>query len=114
MLEKCQTCAHSVRLKVPANVPVTQYWSATVYDRDTHAPIRDAQWPSRSSQTPGLQTNADGSVDIDSGPAAPSGRESNWIPTRGISGFEVLFRFYGPAKPLFDKAWRLPDIEVLS
>jgi len=23
----------------------------------------------------------------------------------------VLFRFYGPEKPLFDKTWQLPDIE---
>ena len=29
------------RLIVPANAPVKQYWSATVYDRATHALIRD-------------------------------------------------------------------------
>jgi hypothetical protein len=23
----------------------------------------------------------------------------------------AVFRFYGPEKPLFDKAWTLPDIE---
>jgi hypothetical protein len=28
------------RLTVPANAPIRQYWSATVYDRATHAPIR--------------------------------------------------------------------------
>jgi len=33
------------RLTVPANAPVRQYWSATVYDRATHAPIRNAKWP---------------------------------------------------------------------
>ena len=32
----------SYRLRVPANAPVTQYWSMTVYDRDTHAFIRNA------------------------------------------------------------------------
>ena len=32
-------------------------------------------------------------------PRAPSGK------------FEVLFRLYGPEKPLFDKTWKLPDIE---
>jgi len=31
----------SYRLTVPANAPVKQYWSATVYDRATHALIRD-------------------------------------------------------------------------
>ena len=99
------------RLTVPANAPVRQYWSATVYDRATHAPIRNARWPSRSSQTPGLQKNTDGSVDVYFGPKPPAGKESNWVPTSTDGGFEVLFRFYGPDKPLFEKTWRLPDIE---
>ena len=102
------------RLTVPANVPVSQYWSATVYDRATHAPIRNARWLSRSSHTPGLERNADGSVDVYFGPEAPTGRESNWVPTSPGGGFEVLFRFYGPGKQLFDKTWRLPDIEKVS
>ena len=29
-------------------------------------------------------------------------------------GFEVLFRFYGPEKPLFDKTWKLGDIEKVN
>ena len=102
------------RLTVPANAPVRQYWSATVYDRATHAPIRNARWPSRSSQTPGLQQNADGSVDVYFRPKAPAGRERNWVPTSTDEGFEVLFRFYGPEKPLFDKTWVLPDIERIA
>jgi hypothetical protein len=28
--------------------------------------------------------------------------------------FEALFRFYGPEKPLFDKTWKLPDIEKVK
>ena len=69
------------------------------------------QWPSRSSQTSGLKKNADGSVDLYFAPKAPAGKESNWVPTDPNEKFEVLFRFYGPQKPLFDKTWRLPDIE---
>ena len=99
------------RLTVPANAPVRQYWSATVYDRATHALVRDQKTVSRSSQSPGLQKNADGSVDIYFGPQAPVGKESNWVPTSPSGRFEVLFRFYGPEKPLFDKTWVLPDIE---
>jgi hypothetical protein len=99
------------RLTVPANAPVKQYWSATVYDRSTHAPIPNAPWPSRSSQTPGLQKNPDGSVDVYFGPKPPAGKEPNWVPTSAGGGFEVLFRFYGPEKALFDKTWKLPDIE---
>jgi hypothetical protein len=99
------------RLTVPANAPVKQYWSATVYDRETHALIRNLKWSNRSSQTPGIRKNADGSVDIYFGPKAPAGKESNWVPTNPGGTFEVLFRFYGPEKPLFDKTWKLPDVE---
>ena len=99
------------RLNVPANVPVTQYWSMTVYSHDTHAFIRNSSWVGRSSQTPGLQKNTDGSVDIYFGPTASANGESNWIPTDPNGRFEVMARFYGPQKPLFDKTWKLPDIE---
>jgi len=33
------------------------------------------------------------------------------VATSADGGFGVLFRFYGPEKPLFQKAWVLPDIE---
>lgn len=99
------------RLTVPANAPVRLYWSATVYDGATHALIRDTRWSSRGSNTPGLQKNSDSSVDLYFGPSAPKGKESNWVPTKGKSSFEVLFRLYGPEKAFFDKTWQLPDIE---
>jgi hypothetical protein len=101
----------SYRLTVPANPPVKQYWSATVYDRATHAFIRNVKWFSRSSQTPHLKANPDGSVDVYFGPTAPPGKESNWVPTDMDGQFEVIFRLYGPEEALFKKAWRLPDIE---
>ena len=88
-----------------------QYWSATAYDRATHALNLNLPRSSRSSQNPGLQKNADGSVDVYFGPKAPAGKESNWVPTSAEGQFEVLFRFYGPEKPLFEKTWKLPDIE---
>jgi hypothetical protein len=101
------------RLTVPPNVPVRQYWSATVYDRATHGLVRDMERASRSSQSPGLQANANGSVEIYFGSAAPPTKESNWVPTSPEGEFEVLFRSYGPEKVLFEKAWRLPDIEKI-
>jgi len=104
----------SYRLIVPANAPVNQYWSATIYDRATHSLIRDLPRSGRGSQSQGLQKNADGSVDIYFGPKAPEGKDSNWVPTNRSGQFEVLFRFYGPEKPLFDKTWKLPDVERIS
>jgi hypothetical protein len=104
----------SYRLTVPADAPVNQYWSATVYDRITHGLIRDMPRSSRGSQSQGLQKNVDGSVDIWFGPKAPAGKDANWVPTNPSGQFEVLFRFYGPEKPLFDKTWKLPDIERIA
>jgi len=102
------------RLTVPADAPVRQYWSATVYDRATHGLIRDMPRSGRGSQSQGLQKNTGGSVDIYFGPKAPPGKESNWVPTNPSGQFEVLFRFYGPDQPLFDKMWKLPDIEQIT
>ena len=102
-------CGKTYLLHVPAHPPVNQYWSATVYDRETHALIRNAKVLSRSSQSQGLQMNTDGSVDIYFGPKAPPGKESNYVETGEGKKFEILFRFYGPEKPLFDKTWQLPD-----
>jgi len=98
------------RLTVPAGAPVNQYWSATIYNRQTHTFIRNAPRLGRSSQSPRLQPNDGGSVDIFFGPNAPPGKDTNWVPTNADSHFEVLFRFYGPQEPLFDKTWQLPDM----
>jgi hypothetical protein len=64
-----------------------------------------------SSLTPRLAKNADRSVDVYFGPTEPAGKESKWVPTKAGGRFEVLCRFYGPEKPLFEKTWKLPDIE---
>ena len=106
--------AKTYRLTVPADAPVRQYWSATAYDRRTHALIRDMRHAARSSQSPGLQANADGSVDLYFGPEPPAGQEANWISTSAAGQFEVLFRFYGPEATLFDKTWVLPDLEAVA
>ena len=101
------------RLTVPANPPVEQYWSVTAYDRQTHALIKNMPRASRSSQIPELQKNADGSVDIYFGPAAPAGKDANWVPTDPARKFELMFRAYAPTKALFEKSWVLSDVEKI-
>jgi len=102
------------RLTVPANPPIEQYWSVTVYDRQTHALVRNMARASRSSQIAELQKNADGSVDVWFGPKAPTGKEANWVPTDPARKFELMFRLYAPKKEFFDKAWRLSDVEKVT
>ncbi|PIF30586.1 hypothetical protein CLU81_1023 [Flavobacterium sp. 9] len=102
------------KVNVPANVPVKQYWSMTVYNRETHTFIRNAKWAGRSSQTPGLKTNSDGSVDLYFGPTPPESGESNWVPTDPKGKFEILARFYGPKPNLYDQSWKLNDLEKVK
>ncbi len=99
------------RLRVPPNAPIEQYWSVTAYDRETHALIKGMSRASLASNDTAVQKSADGSTDIYFGPAAPAGKQANWVPTDPKRRFELLFRFYGPKKELAEKTWKLPDLE---
>jgi hypothetical protein len=97
-------------LHVPPNPP-KQYWSVTVYDRTLHTLLRDVKRASRASNAADMQKNDDGSVDVYFGHEPPPGKESNWVPTKPGQGFEFIFRLYAPTEALFEKTWKLPDVE---
>jgi hypothetical protein len=96
---------------IPADVPANQYWSMIVYAVDTAALIREAPVVTLDSYNQPMQRNADGSVDIYFGPKAPVGREANWIYTASGKAFFPAMRFYDPDKPLFDKTWKMSDLD---
>lgn len=102
------------RLHVPANVPVNQYWAATVYDSETAAFIINSPKQTVDSFNKKLAKNADGSVDIYFGPKAPQGKTENWIYTQPGKRWFTFFRFYGPQESIKNKSWKLPDIESVS
>jgi hypothetical protein len=104
----------SYRLHVPADVPAKQYWAVTAYDLDTACLIRDMPTPGLDSYNKKMHRNSDGSVDIYFGPKAPVGHEENWVPTKAGATWFTMFRFYGPDKALFDKSWKMADIEVVD
>ena len=60
-----------------------------------------------------MQVNEDGTIDLYFGETAPAGLESNWIPT-AREDFFLIFRFYGPEEPVFDKSFVLPDVEMIE
>ena len=98
------------KLTVPANAPVKQFWSFTVYDNDDRCLIDTGELPDKSSRMD-LVKNADGSVDLYFGPELPDGApKANWTKTVSGEGWFTYFRFYAPTQPYFDKTWQLPDI----
>jgi hypothetical protein len=102
------------RLRVPKDVPVAQFWSVTVYDNETRCFVKTGVPPDRSSRD-AIVTNADGSVDLSFGPAAPDGMPgSNWIKTLPGKGWFSYFRLYGPTQPYFNRSWVLSDIEMIE
>ena len=102
------------RLHMPPDVPAKDFWSLVLYDNQTRSMLQtDQQFPSLNSQR-GVQKNEDGSTDVYFGPAAPEGKESNWIQTVPGKGWSVILRLYGPLEPWFDKTWQPGEIELVE
>lgn len=104
------------RLHLPPNIPVVDFWSVTLYDAQTRSMLQtDQEVPIVSSQTPGLQVNADTSVDVYFGPEPPpAGKEHNWVQMIPGKGWWIGLRLYGPLEPWFDKTWRPGEIEPVA
>jgi hypothetical protein len=103
----------SYRLRVPKDAPARDFWSVIVYSMKTKGFVDGVERVGLSSKEMGkMKANADGSVDVYFAPKPPAGLESNWIPTG--EDFFLLFRLYGPEKPLFDKTWKLDDVEKVK
>jgi hypothetical protein len=103
--------AMSYRLRLPANAPAKDFWSVTLYDVSTRCLINNPQKIADRSSRMDLKKNANGSVDVYVGPKAPTGWESNWIPTVPGKAWFSYFRLYGPTVPFFDRSWVLSDFE---
>jgi hypothetical protein len=93
--------------------PVDGFWSLTVYGRDEFLVPNAAGRYSISGDTPGLRTNADGSLDVLLQHDAPVGHESNWLPVpRGP--FNLNMRLYLPRAPILDGTYPYPPITVMA
>lgn len=105
----------SYKFNVPANAPMKDFWSFTIYDNQTRSMLQtDQQFPGVDSNKDGLVKNADGSYDIYFAPTAPEGYENNWIQTIPGKGWNTIFRLYGPLEPWFDGKWYPSDAQLVK
>jgi len=100
------------RLRVPKDVPASEFWSAIAYSMKTKGFIENTKPVGLSSQDKNLEANADGTHDIYFGPSAPKGWESNWVQTG--EDFFLIFRLYGPSKEVVEGKWTLNDVEKVK
>jgi len=105
---------NNYRLHVPVNVPVREFWSFTVYSLEKSSFFLNSSRLTLGSLDKELRKNTDGSVDIYIGPKPPAGQESNWLYTPAGQKWFPWFRLYGPEKAVFDKSFKLPDIELVK
>lgn len=103
------------KISIPKDIPASQFWSVTVYDDSTWAFIDNDLLRSGLGlfNTPDMEVNEDGSVDVYFGPQAPEGLESNWIPTSGKKPY-VWLRLYGPTDAFWNKSFVMPDVELVE
>ncbi len=103
------------KIRVPANAPVKQFWSFTVYDNDDRCLIDTGELPDKSSRMD-LVKNQDGSIDLYFGPKPPKdpALNKNWIKTVPGEGWFTYFRLYAPTQSYFDGTWQLNDIEKVN
>ncbi|WP_205727854.1 DUF1254 domain-containing protein [Flammeovirga pectinis] len=103
------------KFHVPANPPMKDFWSFTIYDNQSRSMLQtDQRFPGIDSNQKGLVQNKDGSWDIFIGPKAPKGFEKNWIQTNPSKGWNTIFRLYGPLEPWFENKWYPSDAVLVK
>lgn len=103
------------KIHVPANPPMKDFWSFTLYDNQTRSMLQtDEQFPGIDNNREGLVQNEDGSWDLYFAPVAPKGKEKNWVQTVPGKGWNIIFRLYGPLEAWYAKTWRPGDPELVN
>ena len=88
---------------MPSPIPAANFWSLTLYDALTASGLDNGQpFPSLNSHDHPT-ANADGSFDLYVGPAAPPGKEANWLKTVLGKGYFTILRLYGPTEAFLDQ-----------
>lgn len=96
------------KIEVPAEVPVGQFWSITIYDADGYFYENDLNSYSINSITG--ERNDDGTMTVNLG-SCDDGRV-NCIPV--TEGWNYAVRQYQPSEAILDGSWKFPDVQPVS
>ena len=101
---------YEFRLETPP--PVDAFWSLTMYDLPEFYLVANAiNRYSIGDRTPGLKTDADGSITLYVQRESPGpDKESNWLPTAQQGPFRPIMRMYQPGQPILEGSYALPAI----
>jgi hypothetical protein len=107
------------RLTLPSPPPTAGFWSLTLYEATPEGRLFLAQSPtgrhSLGAWTPGLQRDADGSLEIWIGRGDPGGRHTaNWLPAPDSGAFALILRGYGPEFALTERRYKPSAVEALG
>ena len=102
--------AHNYVMHFPAGglPPNKAFWSLTMGDAKNQFVANALNRYSVGDRT-GLLQNPDGSVDIYIQKAAPTGHESNWLPTPS-GNFILWLRVYLPGQTVLNGDYRVPPV----
>ena len=96
--------------------PVNGFWSLSMYNEKilfAANPIN--RYCVGSLSDPPLSKNPDGSIDIyiqrDS---TDSAKMPNWLPAPASGSFSLTLRLYWPQKPVIDKSWIPPAVQLVK
>jgi hypothetical protein len=106
--------SRTYKIHLPPNVPAKDFWSFTLYDNQTRSMLQTDQRLPGVDNLGGAKPNEDGSFDLYFSPAAPAGKESNWIQTVPGKAWNTILRLYGPLEPFYDKTWKPGDPELVD
>ena len=108
------TGANSYRVNLPPNIPAANFWSLTLYEAENASGLANGQpFPSLGSRDKPAQ-NPDGSTDLYLGPAAPEGKQGNWLAAVPGKGYFAILRLYSPTEAAINLSWKPGDIEKVK
>jgi hypothetical protein len=103
------------KIHLPPNIPMNQFWSIILYDKETDLMINtDQSWPSVHSQTSSLIINQDGSVDAFFGQNVQANSGVNCVKTIPGKYWYLILRIYGVKKASNINNWNPDEIIELE